>query len=42
MNAASAGHARGRWRWGVAAGIVSALYPAWVASRQRPADALRS
>ncbi|OFR88620.1 Macrolide export ATP-binding/permease protein MacB [Micrococcus lylae] len=27
---------------GVAAGIVSALYPAWVASRQRPADALRS
>lgn len=24
-----------------AAGVVSALYPAWVASRQRPADALR-
>ncbi|MDX2340072.1 ABC transporter ATP-binding protein/permease [Micrococcus sp. M4NT] len=26
---------------GLAAGVVSALYPAWVASRQRPADALR-
>jgi len=26
---------------GLTAGVVSALYPAWVASRQRPADALR-
>lgn len=26
---------------GVTAGTVSALYPAWVASRQHPADALR-